>query len=330
MGRILEALLQASQRRSKGEKAGSSESYPTGREKPEVLENTDEVPFIEVGGPGSLVEGSANVLSLSPRGGRNVTVIKHAPAEPRPLGIPRPPSNLTFPGGDPLAVTFCPVSDAPLPAQPVPMRFAPQLIAFHEPDHSVSDQYRSLVNGMLAQLPPNGSQILLLAGTTSGTGTTTVLLNLAITLAKQNQQRVLVVDANLRRPAMAEQLGLSENPGLRDVVARTVLLKRAIKETGQSNFYALTAGEGNTQRREWPAGDALRGTLHQLRNHFDWILVDVPSWDTGPEMVSLSSACDAVFLVLRAPEVDSPEVRDLCRLIPHLGTQLGGYILAER
>ncbi|HEV3202940.1 MAG TPA: cellulose synthase operon protein YhjQ/BcsQ, partial [Gemmataceae bacterium] len=290
MGRILEALLQASQRRSKGEKAGSSHSYPAGREQPEVLENTAEVPFIEVGGPGSLVEGSANVLSLAPRGGRNVTVIKHAATEPRPLGMPRTPSKVTTPGGDPLAVTFCPVSEGPLPAQPAPMRFAPQLIAFHDPDHSLSDQYRSLVNGMLAQLPPEGSQILLLAGTKSGTGTTTVLLNLAITLAKQNQ-RVLAVDANLRRPAIAEQLGLSENPGLRDVVARTVLWKRAFKETGQSNFYVLTAGDGNTQKRDWPAGDALRGTLHQLRNHFDWILVDVPSWDSGPEMVSLSSAC---------------------------------------
>jgi Mrp family chromosome partitioning ATPase len=210
------------------------------------------------------------------------------------------------------------------------MRFAPQLVAFHDPHHPVSDQYRALLTEMLAPLHGEGSQILLFAGPTSGTGITTVLLNLAITQANESQKRVLVVDVNLRRPAIAERLGLAEIPGLRDVLARTIFLRRAIKETGIPNLFALTAGESSTPYRDWPAVDALRGTLHQLRNHFDWILVDAPSWDGGPEMVSLSSACDAVFLVLRSYEVDGPAVKDLCRLIPHLGTQLGGYILAER
>jgi len=330
MGRILEALLQARYRGSKVEKSETPHSYPAPSESSEIAENPPEIPFIEVGGPGSQVEASPNVLAVAPRGGRTVTVIKHAPNEPRPRGLSRSPSKPQLPSRDALAVTFCPASEAPRPLPPAHMRFAPQLVAFHDPHHPVSDQYRALLTEMLAPLHGEGSQILLFAGPTSGTGITTVLLNLAITQANESQKRVLVVDVNLRRPAIAERLGLAEIPGLRDVLARTIFLRRAIKETGIPNLFALTAGESSTPYRDWPAVDALRGTLHQLRNHFDWILVDAPSWDGGPEMVSLSSACDAVFLVLRSYEVDGPAVKDLCRLIPHLGTQLGGYILAER
>jgi Mrp family chromosome partitioning ATPase len=141
---------------------------------------------------------------------------------------------------------------------------------------------------------------------------------------------VIVVDANFRRPAVADRLGISAIPGMREVVSRTASIKQAIKETGQANLSVLPAGDSDFQKAGWPLGEALRGTLHQLRSQFDWILVDAPSWDGGPEMVALCSACDAIFLVLRSKDIDAPVVDHLSRLIPHLGSQLGGYIVAER
>ena len=317
MGRILETLKQTGHRGAVSEAAPASHAEPNGAA-------TDEVPFIEVGGRGTTVDGSAAVLATMPETTR---FIPHAsPAMPRPepsIGVTAPRS------ANPLTVAYQPLA-APSLREAASKRLAPSLVAFHQPNHAVSGQYRSLLAGLTGQLPGRDAQVLLLAAPNSGTGATTVVLNLAITRARQTSKPVVVVDANLRRPAVAERLGLRVGPGLHEVAAGTIPLSAALQETAQPGLTVLPAGEASAAAGAWPASEALRAVLEQLRRHFDWVLVDAPSWDGGPELVALGSACDAVYLVLRPAEVDAPVVHELGRLIPHLGSCLGGYILTQR
>jgi Mrp family chromosome partitioning ATPase len=119
-------------------------------------------------------------------------------------------------------------------------------------------------------------------------------------------------------------------PGLRDVLTGRFPLPRALRESGLSNLLALTSGATAPPNTPWPSAESLRTVLRQLRKHFDWVLVDVPSWDAGPEMAGLASATDAVYLVLRPADLGTPRVAELVQLIPHLGTHVGGYIVSHR
>src|SRR5207302_4777051 len=132
-----------------------------------------------------------------------------------------------------------------------------------------------------AQLPAGRAQVLLFSAAVPGAGTTTTLLNLAITAARQGKARAVVVDAHLRRPTLAARLGLPAGPGLNEVLAGAVSLKRALRETGQANLHLLTAGEiasfsGPTA--VYVAGEAMRSVLRHLRDRFDLVLVDAPPW----------------------------------------------------
>ena len=92
---------------------------------------------------------------------------------------------------------------------------APELVAFHAPDQPASARYGDLLASLLEAgrvRPGAACRTLLLTAARSEIGTTTVLLNLAITAARQDL-RVVVVDANLRRPAVADRLGLPPAPG---------------------------------------------------------------------------------------------------------------------
>src|SRR5205085_392203 len=80
----------------------------------------------------------------------------------------------------------------------------------------------------------------------SGVGTTTVLLNVAITSAHQGKLRVLAADVNLHRPPLGDRLGLRSAPGLGEVLARGLGLEEALKETGQRQLRALTAGAASS------------------------------------------------------------------------------------
>jgi Mrp family chromosome partitioning ATPase len=326
MGRMLETfkLLDPQRQEPREESEEPTLAWPR-PVRPDIAKpqaEEEEVPFIEVGGPGSTVEASPQVRAAGEKAGRKPAAAVAGPTL-RPVGLPTladTPTRI-------MTVIFRPLPAEPSPLGPAQRRFAPELIAFHRSEHPVSEQYRALTEGITSQLPAGRPQVVLFTALEPEAGTTTVLLNAAITYARQGRLRVAVVDANLRRPALARRLGLPDAPGLRDLLAGTVTLNEALQETGQPNLFALPAGDGGSPRL---LGDALRPALRQLRERFDLVLVDAPCWDGRPEMVALGSACDLTYLVLSNASAETAETDAWVRTLPQQGARLRGSIVTQR
>ena len=192
MGKFLETLRQTTVRPAPQE-APARDAAPA----PAVVEEDmaeEEVPYIEVG-PHRSMEASASVLATRPGAAAKV-----APA-PRPA---------------PSAVTFRPSAAETLPRGP---HFAAEVVAHHQPDHPISGQYRELLAALTPAVPGEAAAALLLTPALPGADVSAVLLNLAVTAARKGGRRVIVVDADLRQPTLAERLGLSARPGLAEVLA---------------------------------------------------------------------------------------------------------------
>ena len=287
-------------------------------------ESGEEIPFIEVGGPGTPLEASPLVLP----GISGPALLRADRANPR-----RGPKMPAFAISAAATAEHCPrgVVFRPL-AQEKPIglhspQVAPELIALHQPDHPLSQQYRLLQSALLAQLPATRPQVLLFTAAAPEGDTTTVLLNVAIASAQQGKPRVAVIDANLNRPAVAQRLGLEPVPGLREVLAGSVPLLRALQVTRQVSLHVLAAGEPGTASDELLSSERIRTVLRQMREGFDLVLVDAPWWDGRPHIIALGSACDAVFLVLPEAKAETPETDSLTKEIPQHGSRLCGCIL---
>src|SRR5262245_5095524 len=283
MGRMLEAFRQ------------SGGDPPTAEREPEVFVDDaagQDTPYIEVGGRPSRVEASPSVLAAAPRR-------QAAPAEAAPARPEHPFRN----------VAFRPLPSGPRPLGPPEERFVPELVVFHQPGHPVSDQYRQLVEGLAGQMPRARSQVLLFTALGEGVGTTTVVLNVAISFARNGGLRVAVVDAHFRRPAVAGRLGLPEAPGLSDVLADSLPLSEALRESGLPGLTVLTAGSRRADPGVRTGAPSLQPVWIQLRERFDLVLVDAPGWDGGQDVLPLGAVCDAAFLVIPQGETGSPKVK---------------------
>ncbi len=319
MGRILEALRREANRGPSTPDAAP----PRPRLDPPKTDTADDlagesVPFIEVGGPRSQLEASPDVLACpSPRRG---------PAAPPPAAAPRL-RPVAAPPDEPrvMTVAFRPLAGEPLRG-PAHRGFTPELIAYHRPDHPVSEQYRRLATGIAAQLPTGRPQVVLFTAMAPGAGTTTVLLNTAVAWAGR-RARVAVVDANVCRPAVGERLGLRPAPGLRELLTGEKDVARVVQETGIPNLGAVSVGRALVGRS---AGGEWHAALRQLREQFDVVLVDAPCWDGRSGIAALGSACDAVYLVLPEAEADGPAAGEMVRRIPEQGGRLRGLILTQR
>lgn len=329
MGRMLETL-----RQGKTGAAPASEEKPVAPLRavpPEPAQDNDfdeTVPYIEVGGPRKVIDASPDVLAVAVPAYRGPTpVIAPMPmVEVKPTPPPERPAPST--DGGPWTVQFRPLSREALPSSRVMRRLSPELIAHHQPDHAVAQQYRTLLNSLLVQCPSGFGQVLLFTSPAPWGGTTTVLLNLAITAARHEGRRVAVVDANQRRPALADRLGLGPAPGLREVLGGSVPLAQAMQETAQKNLWALPAGRTSNDSRlplDW-----LMPTLRQLRQQFELVFVDAASWNEGSEVSALAATCDSVYMVMQEMANTGTDGVGPLPLLRQPPTNLQGCILTMR
>jgi Mrp family chromosome partitioning ATPase len=286
-----------------------------------VAESSIPTPFIEIGGPGGPV--------FSPNLGA-------PPAKP-----PIPASKSEMPQAQPKVdePTRTLLRLVPPPATAhLSVRFHDvvllgtkgqgpdaSLVTFHLSDHPVSGEYRALKSAIQNQLPQAPSRILLFTAAAAESGTTTVLLNLAVTLTGEATSRVLVVDADVRRAAVAAKLGLHAAPGLCEVLANRVPLTLAVQPTAVKRLDALTAGLG-ADAIAVALGKEFPRLLGQLRHWYDWVIVDGGTWGAMPERDATCPGVDAVYLVTREALAERPEFAAARGWVKELGGPLRGYV----
>lgn len=286
MGKIRDTFRLVVEERPEGVTPAAPLALPTD-------EGPAEVPFIEIG-PRRQMEASADVMACP-------GPVNHA--------LPRPHHVLfrTLP-------------------QAKPSRVARELIAFHNAGDPVSQQYADLLKSATESAGAGGlaeAKLFLFTGVRSGVRSTTVLLNLAITAARQ-RKRVIVVDANLRRPAIAGRLGLEVAPGLTEVLAGDVPLATALRPSPQDGMRVLTSGAPTGL---WLDSEEFRRLLLTLTHEADLVFVDGPCCDGRAGAATCAAACQVVFLVVPAEEADSAAANELVRGLPAKGINLAGCIL---
>jgi Mrp family chromosome partitioning ATPase len=293
----------------------------------------DDTPFVEIGGPAGPVFSAGPVAvkttpkphppaSLPPEPQPTLAAASQ-PVEvaPKPVAreFPRLASSPRY-----LSVTFHDLSGAT--RAPAALEGPdPALVALHLPDHPVSGEYRVLRDEIRLQLPEPTPRVLLFTAAASEAGTTTVLLNLAVTLAREEAPRVLVIDGNVNRPAIARMMAVKPTPGLVEVLAEQVPLTWAFQASAVPNLQVLAAGAA-TGGTALAIGEDLPRLIGQLRQWYDWVLIDGGVWGTVPERDGTCPSADAVYLVTREADAVRPEFAGLRGWVKQLGGLLRGYV----
>jgi Mrp family chromosome partitioning ATPase len=196
---------------------------------------------------------------------------------------------------------------------------SPDAVAYHLPDHPVSAEYRLLVDEIRDQLPTPGAKAVFFTSAVPNSGTTTVVLNLAATIVRDPDATVLVVDAAVDDPAMARKLAAADAPGLSEVVGQKVPLAWAVQPTPAARLHVLAAGDGPN------ASPEIGKLIDQLKQWFDWVLIDGGAWGRRVDREHLAAAADATYAVARLSDLERPEFHALRATLPQAG-KLKGYI----
>jgi capsular exopolysaccharide synthesis family protein len=166
-----------------------------------------------------------------------------------------------------------------------------------------AEGYRVLRTALQAPAEDGRGQVLLLTSTLPGEGKSLTSVNLALALASADS-RVLLIDADLRRPVLSTLLGTRRTPGLSEVLTGVAKPEQAIQRVPGTRLSLLPSG---TPVRRNPADllatTALRDLLTSLRSRYDHIVLDTPPGGAIADALILSPLADGVLVVARSGKV---------------------------
>jgi capsular exopolysaccharide synthesis family protein len=172
-----------------------------------------------------------------------------------------------------------------------------QLVLNYHPLSLVTEAYRSLRSSLLLSQPGKPPQTVLITSAARAEGKTTTLVNTAIVFSQMGT-RVLIVDADLRRPRCHSVLNMERGVGLVEVLAGQVPLAVAVQRTKAPNLFLLSSGALPPNPAELLISNKMHDVLEELRQQFEFIFIDSSPIMAVSDAVFLSTMVDGTLLVV--------------------------------
>ncbi|MBI1381277.1 MAG: polysaccharide biosynthesis tyrosine autokinase [Planctomycetaceae bacterium] len=198
-----------------------------------------------------------------------------------------------------------------------------ELVVYTQPLSAPAEQYRRLRSSLVALNPDGAPRTILVTSAVEGEGKTVATLNLGLALAERPRSRILVVDADLRRPGVEHYLGLPRRQGLSEVLDGQLGLDQAIRRTAARGLDVIAAG-GSPDRPRALNVDRMRSLLHQWKQRYDYVLIDSPPAYVLTDPSVLGAATDGILMVVRLGTTERHLVEETQRLLETTGGNVLG------
>jgi len=195
------------------------------------------------------------------------------------------------------------------------------------PQSQMAESYRALRTSLLLSNLGAPPKVIMVTSARPQEGKTTTSINTAIVLA-QKGVRVLLVDADLRRPSVHKTLGMGPRSGLSNVLTGSATMQQTITTSPiLPNLFILPAGTPPPNPAELLASSNMRDLLAELRQQFDHIVIDTPPTLSVTDAVVLSPRADATILVIRSGQTTKQALRRARDILTQVNAHVAGVLL---
>ena len=195
------------------------------------------------------------------------------------------------------------------------------------PQSQMAESYRALRTSLLLSNLGAPPKVIMVTSARPQEGKTTTSINTAIVLA-QKGVRVLLVDADLRRPSIHKTLGMGPRSGLSNVLTGSATLQQTITTSPiLPNLFIMPAGTPPPNPAELLASSNMRDLIVELRELYDHIVIDTPPTLSVTDAVVLSPRADATILVIRSGQTTKPALRRARDILMQVNAHVAGVLL---
>lgn len=204
-----------------------------------------------------------------------------------------------------------------------------KLIADIDPRSPISEQYRTIRTNIQFSSVDEEIKTIMVTSAGPGEGKSTTAANMAVVFAQQ-EKRVLLIDADLRKPTVHYTFNVTNNFGLTSVLTKIKSLKEAVKQTNIHHLSVLSSGPIPPNPAELLGSNRMRELLMEVREEYDIIIFDTPPTLAVTDPQILANLADGILLVLYSGKTDIEEVKKAKDILLSAKGKLLGTVLNHK
>jgi capsular exopolysaccharide synthesis family protein len=208
---------------------------------------------------------------------------------------------------------------------------SPQIMSISAPNDIVSEALRTIRAGILLSSADHPPRVIMITSAMKGEGKTTVLYNLAATLA-QASHKTIMIDGDLRERGLTKLFCREQTPagvGLSDYLAGQAELAQVIRPTPVTGLDILPAGNRAPNPAELLSSITMRELVGDLSDTYDFVLVDSPPILPVADGLTLSRVVDSVVLVVRSRTTERELAQESRRRLLRVNARILGVVLND-
>jgi succinoglycan biosynthesis transport protein ExoP len=203
-----------------------------------------------------------------------------------------------------------------------------EMAPFNSPSSVIAEAYRSIRTSLLLASADRPPRVVLVTSALPSEGKTSTAVNTAIALT-QTGARVVLIDADMRKPRLHRVLQVQNTIGLSGVLTGTCDLKQAITETAVPNLFVIPCGVMPPNPAELILSSRLKTMVQTLASHFDFVVMDSPPLSNVSDGRILASSCDAAILVIKALSTSRFMANRAAEYLHDAKIQIAGVVLND-
>ncbi|MFC5734303.1 CpsD/CapB family tyrosine-protein kinase [Cytobacillus gottheilii] len=204
-----------------------------------------------------------------------------------------------------------------------------KLITKNDPKSPIAEQYRTIRTNIQFSAIDEEIRTILVTSSGPGEGKSTTVANLAVVFAQQGK-RVLLVDADLRKPTVHYTFNTLNTTGLTNVLTNQMSLMEAVKANDEKNLYILPCGPIPPNPSELLGSKAMTRVIAEALNEFDIILFDTPPVLAVTDAQILANKCEGTIIVVGSGKTEKEQLLKSKELLTAAQAKILGVVLNNK
>lgn len=204
-----------------------------------------------------------------------------------------------------------------------------KLIANLDPKSPISEQYRTIRTNIQYSSVDKELKTLMVTSSGPGEGKSTTAANLAVVFA-QLGKKVLLVDADLRKPTVHKTFGVNNLFGFTTVLTKQATLGSAVLETEEKDLYILTSGPVPPNPAELLSSKSMEQFIEEANEQFDYVLFDTPPLLAVADPQILANKVDGSIFVVFSGRTEIDQAKKAKELLENAQSKLIGVVLNHK
>ncbi len=203
---------------------------------------------------------------------------------------------------------------------------ATKMLLSDKSSFSVQEAYKTLRTNLSFSLPGAGCKCIGVTSANRGDGKSSVAVNLAISFAQINK-KVIILDCDMRLPTVASKIGIDSKPGLSNyLVGSNDLNDMLIKRIEDKGIDVFPSGNIPPDPTTLLESSNMSELLTVLRNHYDYIIIDLPPLMPVSDAAILSKYVDGYLIVVRHEKSEFAKIQDTLHQLEFSGAKIIGFV----